>query len=213
MSKVRVHNFVVSLDGFATGEDQRQEAPFGSAQAQITPWFERSHTWRRALDSGGRGIGLDEAVAGSWEAGIGAEIMGRNKFGYQRGPWENLDWQGWWGDDPVFHTPCFILTHYPRPSIELKGGTTFHFLDTSPAEALDVAKKAAGDLDVRIGGGPTTVREFLDADLIDYLDVVIVPIVIGKGVRLWDGLERLEERFHVESVTMPSGATHVTFSR
>lgn len=213
MSKVRVHNFIVSLDGYATGENQRLEAPFGDAQAQLIPWFEASHTWRRELDSGGAGIGLDEAVAASWEVGIGAEIMGRNKFGPQRGPWENLDWQGWWGDNPVYHTPCFILTHYPRPSIELKGGTTFHFLDASPAEALAVAQEAAGGLDVRIGGGPSTLRAYLDADLIDYLDVVIVPIVIGRGIRLWDGLERLQERFNVQSLTMPSGATHVTFSR
>jgi dihydrofolate reductase len=213
MPKVRVHNLVLSLDGFAAGEGQRLEAPFGHAQDQFSPWFEASHSWRLAVDSGGQGIGLDEAVAGSWEVGIGAEIMGRNKFGPQRGPWENYEWQGWWGDNPVFHTPCFVLTHYPRPSIELKGGTTFHFLDASPAEALAVAKEAARGLDVRIGGGPSTVREFLEADLIDYLDVVIVPIVIGRGERLWDGLERLEERYHVESLTMPSGATHVTFSR
>jgi dihydrofolate reductase len=213
MSKVRVHNFIVSLDGYATGEHQRLEAPFGDAQDQLIPWFAASHTWRRELESGGAGIGLDEAVAASWEVGIGSEIMGRNKFGPQRGPWENLDWQGWWGDNPVYHTPCFILTHYPRPSIELKGGTTFHFLDASPAKALAVAQEAAGGLDVRIGGGPSTLRDFLAADLIDYLDVIIVPIVIGRGIRLWDGFERLEERFHVESLTMPSGATHVTFSR
>lgn len=213
MSRVRVHNFIVSLDGYATGENQRMDAPFGDAQAQLIPWFEASHTWRLSIDEGGGGIGLDEAVAASWEAGIGAEIMGRRKFGPQQGPWENLDWQGWWGDNPVYHTPCFILTHYPRPSIELKGGTTFHFLDASPAEALAKAQEAAGDLDVRIGGGPSTVRAYLEADLIDYLDVIVVPVVIGRGIRLWDGLERLEERFNLQSLTMPSGATHVTFSR
>jgi dihydrofolate reductase len=213
MSTVRVHNFIVSLDGYATGENQRLEAPFGDAQDQLIPWFEASHTWRRAVDLGGAGLGLDEAVAATWELGIGAEIMGRRKFGPQQGPWENLDWQGWWGDNPVYHTPCYILTHYPRPSIELEGGTTFHFLDASPAEALAVAQEAAGGLDVRIGGGPSTLREFLVADLVDYLDVVIVPVVIGRGIRLWDGLDQLEKRFHVESLTMPSGATHVTFSR
>jgi dihydrofolate reductase len=117
------------------------------------------------------------------------------------------------GDNPVFHTPCFILTHYPRLSVTLEGGTSFHFLDASPAEALAVAQEAAGGRDVRIGGGPSTLHEFLAADLIDYLDVVIVPIVIGRGLRLWDGFDRLEERFHVESDTMPSGATHVPFSR
>ena len=117
------------------------------------------------------------------------------------------------GREPGYHTPCFILTHYPRPSITLEGGTTFHFLDASPADALAVAREAAGDLDVRIGGGPSTLRAFLEADLVDYLDLVIIPIVIGGGIRMWEGLDRLEERFHVESLTMPSGATHVTLSR
>ena len=187
--------------------------PFGHAQDRFNPWFAATHTWRRDLPGPHGGGGLDEAVASTWEQGIGAEIMGRNKFGPQRGPWENLDWQGWWGDNPVYHTPCIILTHYPRPSITMKGGTTFQFLDASPADALAVAREAAGDLDVRIGGGPTTVREFLAADLIDYLDLVIIPIVIGRGIRMWDGLDRLEERFKVESMTMPSGATHVTLSR
>jgi dihydrofolate reductase len=213
MSKVRVHNFIVSLDGYATGEGQRREAPFGHAQDRFEPWFAATHTWRSELGwPGGKGD-LAEAVAATWELGIGAEIMGRNKFGPQRGPWADHDWRGWWGENPVFHTPCFILTHYPRPTIELEGGTSFRFLDASPSEALAVAQEAAGGLDVRIGGGPSTVREFLAADLIDYLHVVIVPIVIGSGVRLWDGLDRLEERFQVESITMPSGATHVTFSR
>jgi len=213
MSKVRVHNFVVTLDGYSTGEGQSREAPFGHAQDRFSTWFATTHTWRRdPVGPAGSG-GLEEAVAGTWEQGIGAEIMGRNKFGPQRGPWENHDWRGWWGENPVFRTPCYILTHYPRPSIELEGGTTFHFLDASPTEALAVAQVAAGGLDVRIGGGPSTVREFLAADLIDYLDLVIVPIVIGRGIRLWDGLDRLEERFHVESLTMPSGATHMTLSR
>jgi dihydrofolate reductase len=213
MSKVRVHNFVVTLDGYSTGEGQSLEAPFGHAQDRFNPWFGATHTWRQELGGAPGSGGFEEAVASTWEQGIGAEIMGRNKFGPQRGPWENHDWRGWWGENPVYHTPCFILTHYPRPSITLEGGTTFHFLDATPAEALAAAREAAGDLDVRIGGGPSTLRAFLEADLVDYLDLVIIPIVIGGGIRLWEGLDRLEERFHVESLTMPSGATHVTLSR
>ncbi len=139
--------------------------------------------------------------------------MGRNKFGPQRGPWEDEDWRGWWGDEPPFHTPVFVLTHHPRPSIEMAGGTTFHFLTAEPAQALAAAREAAGGLDVRIGGGPSTVREFLAADLIDHLHLVVVPVVLGRGVRLWDGLEGVEERFDVESVASPSGVTHVTFAR
>jgi dihydrofolate reductase len=155
----------------------------------------------------------DESFANDWRPGIGAEIMGRNKFGPQRGPWADEEWKGWWGDDPVFHTPVFVLTHHPRSSIEMKGGTTFHFIEASPAAALEVARKAAGGLDVRIGGGPSTVRQFLAADLIDHMHIVIVPIVLGRGERLWDGLEAVERRFDVEAVSTRSGVTHLTFTR
>ena len=163
-------------------------------------------------DPGGS-TGVDDNFASNWSPGIGAEIMGRNKFGPQRGPWADEAWKGWWGDDPPFHTPVFVLTHYPRPSIEMMGGTTFHFIDASPAEALAVARTAAGELDIRVGGGPSTVRQFLAADLIDYMHVVIVPIVLGRGERLWDGLEELEGRFDVESVSSPSGVTHLILTR
>ena len=139
--------------------------------------------------------------------------MGRNKFGPQRGPWLDEEWKGWWGDDPPFHTPVFILTHHPRPPVEMDGGTTFHFLNADPVQALETAKKAAGGLDVRIGGGPSTVRQFLAADLVDYLHVVIVPIVLGRGERFWDDLESLEDRFSIQSVSSPSGVTHFTFDR
>ncbi|MBO4269920.1 dihydrofolate reductase family protein, partial [Microbispora triticiradicis] len=120
---------------------------------------------------------------------------------------------GWWGPNPPFHTPVFVLTHHPRPSVEMEGGTTFHFVDATPEEALRQAREAAGGLDVRIGGGPSTVRQFLAADLVDHMHVAVVPIVLGRGERLWDGLEELEKRFHVESVSTPSGVTHVTFTR
>jgi dihydrofolate reductase len=139
--------------------------------------------------------------------------MGRNKFGPQRGPWADDDWKGWWGDDPVFHTPLIVLTHHPRPKIEMEGGTTFCFLDAGPSEALDVAREVAGGQDVRIGGGPSTIRQFLAADLIDHMHVAIVPIVLGRGERLWDGLEELERRFDVEQVSSPSGVTHLTLTR
>jgi dihydrofolate reductase len=213
MSLVRVHNFAVSLDGFGTGEGQSLDAPFGHADGRLMEWFFATRTFRAMHGEPGGSTGVDEAFASSWGAGIGAEIMGRNKFGPQRGPWADQEWKGWWGDDPVFHTPVFVLTHHPRPSIEMEGGTTFHFIDASPQSALQAAREAAGGLDIRIGGGPSTIRQFLDADLIDHLHVVVVPIVLGRGVRLWDGLEGLEERFHAESVTAPSGVTHMTFTR
>lgn len=213
MSEVRVHNFAVSLDGFGTGEGQSLESPFGHAHGRLMEWFFATRTFRQMHGESGGGTGADDAIAGNWGQGVGAEIMGRNKFGPQRGPWAGEEWKGWWGDEPPFRTPVFVLTHHPRPSIEMKGGTTFHFIDASPAEALAAAREAAGGLDVRIGGGPSTVRQFLAADLIDHMHIVLVPIVLGRGERLWDGSEGLEQRFNVESVTTPGGVTHLTFTR
>jgi dihydrofolate reductase len=212
MSQVRVHNFAVSLDGFGAGEGQTLEAPFGHAQGRLMQWFFGTRTFQAMQGKSGGGAGVDEALAGQWGPGIGAEIMGRNKFGPQRGPWTDEEWKGWWGDNPVFHTPVFVLTHHPRPTLEMEGGTTFHFVDAGPAEALAMAREAADGLDVRIGGGVDTVRQFLAADLIDHLHIALVPIVLGRGERLWDGLEGLDERFTIESVTTPSGVTHLTFT-
>jgi hypothetical protein len=141
MSQVRVHNFTVSLDGFGTGEGQSLDAPFGHATGRLMEWLFATRTFHAMHDETGGDTGVDEAFASNWGPGIGAEIMGRNKFGPQRGPWEDDEWKGWWGDNPVFHTPVFVLTHYPRPSIELDGGTTFHFIDASPAEALALQRE------------------------------------------------------------------------
>ncbi|MCX4792045.1 MULTISPECIES: dihydrofolate reductase family protein [unclassified Streptomyces] len=213
MSRVRVHNFSISIDGFATGEGQSLDAPFGHAGTRLHEWFFPTRTFQQMLGKPDGSTGVDDAIAGTWDVGIGAEIMGRNKFGPQRGPWQNDDWNGWWGPNPPFHAPVFVLTHHPRPSVEMEGGTTFHFIDATPQEALRQAREAAGGLDVRIGGGPTTIREFLVEDLIDHLHIAVVPIVLGRGERLWDGLEGLEKRFQAESVTTPSGVTHMTFTR
>jgi dihydrofolate reductase len=138
--------------------------------------------------------------------------MGAGKFG-PPGWQDDADWKGWWGPNPPFHTPTFVLTHRPRPSIEMEGDTTFHFLNATPAEALDTAREAAVGQDVRIGGGPTVVRDFLAAGLVDHMHVVQVPILLGRGVRLWDGLEGLEAGYEIEAVSTPSGVTHLTFDR
>ena len=210
---VKVQNFMLSSDGFGSGEGQSLERPFGHADpGKLASWAGATASWPNRTDAGGS-RGLDDYFTRDFSNNIGVEIMGRNKFGYQRGPWENEDWKGWWGDVPPFHTPVFVLTHHPRPSIEMEGGTVFHFVDASPSDALDLAREAAGDLDVRIGGGPTVVRDFLAADLIDTLHVVQVPILLGRGVRLWDGLEGLEQQYDVEAVSTPSGVTHLTFTR
>jgi dihydrofolate reductase len=213
VSRVRVHNFSVSLDGYATGEGQSLEAPFGHAGSRLHQWFFGTQAFTSMQGKPGGHTGADNALASTWGEGIGAEIMGRGKFGPQHGPWDDHEWAGWWGPNPPFHTPVFVLTHHPRPDLTMEGGTTFHFLDADPEQALARASEAAGGLDVRIGGGPTTVRAFLAAGLVDHLHVVIVPILLGRGVNLWDGLEGLEQRYDVESVTTPSGVTHVTFTR
>ena len=207
MPRARVHNFSISLDGFGTGEGLSQDTPFGHAGQRLHEWMFATRWW----DPGGSG-GVDDAFAQQHGAGIGAEIMGAGKFG-PPGWHEDSGWKGWWGPIPPFHTPVFVLTHHPRSSIEMEGGTTFHFLDASPVEALETARNAADGRDVRIGGGPTVVRDFLAAGLVDHLHAVVVPILLGRGVRLWQGLEGLEEDYQVETTSSPSGVTHVTFTR
>lgn len=213
MSLARVHNFSISLDGFATGEGLSAEEPFGHAGQRLHKWM-FSTTWarRELLGQPGGTAGIDDAIARRHGAGIGAEIMGAGKFG-PPGWHDDPDWKGWWGPNPPFHTPTFVLTHHPRPPIEMEGGTTFHFLDRPPAAALEAAREAAGGLDVRIGGGPSVVRAFLAEGLIDHLHVVVVPILLGRGVSLWEGLEGLESGFDVEAASSPGGVTHVTFTR
>ena len=212
MSVARVQFFSISVDGFGTGEGLSREEPFGHAGDRLHEWMFRTRWWHEMMGEPGGSRGIDDAFVRLHNPGVGAEIMGAGKYGYP-GWHDNADWKGWWGGEPPFHTPVFVLTHQPRPSIEMEGGTTFHFLDTSPAGALEAARAAADGKDVRIGGGPTTIRNFLAAGLIDHLHVTVVPIVLGRGVRLWDGLESLENDFDVEATASPSGVTHLTFTR
>jgi len=212
MSLTRVQNFSISLDGFGTGEPQSRDAPFGHAGERLHEWLFATRWGREMFGLSGRTGGIDDAFARQFDSGIGAEIMGAGKFG-PPGWHEDPEWKGWWGPNPPFHTPTFVLTHRPRPSLEMEGGTTFHFLDASPAEALETARAAADGQDVRIGGGATVIRDFLGAGLVDHMHVVVVPILLGRGVRLWDGLEGLEQGYDVEATSSPSGVTHVTFTR
>ncbi|MCA0294493.1 MAG: dihydrofolate reductase family protein [Actinobacteria bacterium] len=212
MSLLRVHNFAISLDGFGTGEPQSREAPFGHAGQRLHEWMIATRWAGEMFGRGDGTTGVDDAFASQHGQGIGAEIMGSNKFGYP-GWQDDPEWTGWWGPNPPFHTPVFVLTHRPRPVLEMDGDNVFHFLDATPAEALRVAREAAGELDVRLGGGVTVVRDFLAAGLVDHLHLVVVPIVLGRGVRLWDGLEGLERDYQVESVPSPSGVVHLTFTR
>lgn len=212
MPRTRVHNFSISLDGFATGEGLSAEAPFGHAGQRLHEWMFATRFGHEMQGQPGGSAGVDDSFAERFLPGIGAEIMGAGKFG-PPGWQDDPEWRGWWGANPPFHTPTFILTHRPRPSIEMDGGTTFHFLDASPQEALATAQQAAEGLDVRIGGGPSVVRDFVKAGLVDHLHLVQVPIVLGRGVRVWDGLEGIESEYDVEAVSSPSGVTHLVLIR
>jgi dihydrofolate reductase len=207
MSRVRVHNFSISLDGFGAGEPQSAETPFGHAGERLHEWMFGTRYWGE-----GGGVGMDDSFAARNSVGIGAEIMGANKFG-PPGWQDDPDWKGWWGPNPPFHSPTYVLTHRPRPPLEMEGGTTFHFLSTSPEDAVAIAREGAGDLDIRLGGGATVIRDFVTAGLVDYLHLVQTPIVLGRGTRIWDGLEALEDTYDIEAVSSPSGVTHLTFAR
>ncbi|WP_053705338.1 dihydrofolate reductase family protein [Streptomyces sp. WM6368] len=209
---LRVQNFAVSRDGFGAGEHQSLARPFGDADpGALFAWAGATASWPHRTDPGGS-RGLDDYFTRDFAHHIGAEIMGRNKFGPQRGPWADHDWCGWWGEEPPFHTPVFVMTHHTRPSFTLSD-TTFHFVDADPATVLGMAREAAQGKDVRLGGGATTIRAFLDADLVDTLHVAVAPVEFGSGVRLWASPDELLDRFHLDVVPSASGVTHHLFWR
>ena len=212
MSLARVQFFSVSLDGFGTGEGQSLETPFGHAGERLHEWMFVTRWWHEVVGEPGGSRGIDNALLRLHDQGIGAEIMGAGKFG-PPGWHGDPDWKGWWGDNPPFHTPVFVMTHHPRASLEMDGGTTFHFVDAPPAEVLATARDAAGGQDVRIGGGATVIREFVASRLIDHMHIAVVPVLLGRGARLWDGMEGLEKDYAIEATSSPSGVTHVMFTR
>lgn len=205
----------ISLDGFATTTDATPENPFGSDWGRLVDAYTSTRTFRERVlhDTSGEGTsGVDDKYAAAYFEGVGAEIMGAGMFGFHTFP-DDPDWKGWWGDEPPFRVPVFVLTHTPRPALTMAGGTTFHFVTGTPEEVLEQALSAAGDEDVRIGGGPTVVRDYLRAGLVDRLHVAITPILLGSGIRLWDDLRGLESGYTVTSETAESGVIHVTFRR
>lgn len=205
----------ISLDGFATTTDQKPENPFGADWSRLVAAYVATRTFRERVlhDTSGDGTtGVDDDYAKAYFAELGAEIMGAGMFGLHNFP-NDPDWKGWWGEEPPFRIPVFVLTHDPRPSIEMAGGTTFHFLSATPAEALERALEVADGKDVRIGGGPSVVRDFLKAGLVDQLHVAIAPILLGRGIRLWDDLRGWEAGYQVIADTAESGTIHLTFRR
>ena len=211
---VRV-DLMISLDGFATTTDQTPDLPFGADWPRLVAAYVATRTFRERVfhDTSGAGTtDVDDRYAQEYFANIGAEIMGAGMFGLHNFP-DDPDWRGWWGDEPPFHVPVFVLTHKPRPSLPMAGGTAFHFRDTDIEDALRQATLAANGRDVRIGGGPSVVRAFLKAGLVDRLHVAITPILLGRGIRLWDDLRGLELGYTVSAETAPSGTIHLTFQR
>jgi len=205
----------ISLDGVASPTDPTPEKPMGADWEWLTAAYTATRTFRARVlgDTSGAGTtGLDEAYAAAYFEGVGAEIMGAGMFGLHTFP-DDPNWTGWWGDEPPFQVPVFVLTHAPRPAVRMANGTSFEFLSVTPAEALERARAAADGHDVRIGGGTGVVRDFLLAGLVDHLHVSIAPIVLGRGTRLWDDLRMLGSDFTVTSETSESGTIHVTFRR
>ena len=214
MSRVRVASFTISLDGFGAGPDQSLEHPLGVGGTDLHGWLWPTRTFQRMLFGKDEGsTGPDDGFAARGFENLGAWILGRNMFSPSRGPWADLEWKGWWEDDPPYHVPVFILTHHARPSIEMAGGTTFHFVTGGIHEALERARSAAGGKDVRIGGGANTIQQYLRARLVDELHVAISPVLLGRGERLFAGVDMRGLGYAVAEVVGTEKATHVVLRR
>ena len=214
MSKLRVNAFTISLDGFGAGPDQSLEAPLGVGAEALHQWFVPTRTFQRTVlgkQDGRTGVDDDFAVR-SFE-NVGAWIMGRNMFGPVRGPWPDESWRGWWGENPPYHVPVFVLTHHPRPPLEMEGGTVFHFVTDGFASALERARAAAGKRDIRIGGGVATIRHYLSAGLVDEMHLAISPVLLGRGEHLLAGIDMRALGFRVAEHVPTEAATHVVLSR
>ena len=203
MGAVRFH-ITMTLDGYVAGPDQSREHPLGVGAETIHDWAFATRSMREAHGMTGGEASLDDERAASWSRNIGAHIMGRNMFGPVRGDWGDEEWRGWWGDDPPFHAPVFVLTHYPREPLEMEGGTTFHFVVEGIESALARAREAAGDKDVAISGGASTAQQYLRAGLVDEMEIHVVPLLLGGGERLFEGVDGALEPFEcVELVSSP----------
>jgi dihydrofolate reductase len=213
MPKVRVAGFGVSLDGFGAGVDQSLNDPLGKRGPEIFQWFFHTKTFRAMHGQEGGSVDVDDVFARRSMENFGAFILGRNMFGPVRGAWQDRSWKGWWGDDPPYHAPTFVLTHYAQEPMVMAGGTTFYFVTGGIQEALKLAKQAAGDKDVKIGGGVSTVRQYLQAGLIDSLHFALAPVVLGQGEALFAGLNLPALGFSVTERKATQHATHVVLEK
>ena len=213
MSKLRVNCFGISLDGFSAGPNQDLSNPLGIGGINLMQWFFPTRVFKKMHGDGDGTTGIDNDFAERGLDRIGAWILGRNMFGPIRGEWPDDKWKGWWGDNPPYHTQVFVLTHYPRASVPMDGDTTFHFVTDGIHAALQRAREAAGELDVRLGGGPSTIRQYLQAGLVDQLHLAVSPVVLGSGENLFAGIDLLKLGYKcTEHVTSPA-ALHVVLTK
>src|SRR5215472_3283619 len=210
MPKLRVCSFSISLDGFGAGPQQSLEHPLGVGGRELHEWAFATRTFRRLHGQEGGDTGVDDDFAARGFHNAGAWIIGRNMFGPVRGPWPDHSWRGWWGENPPYHVPVFVLTHHARPALHMQGGTIFHFVTGGIREALAQARAAAGDQDVRLGGGVATVREYLEARLVDELHLAVAPVLLGRGEELFHGLDLPQLVYQRRQQVATPRATHVT---
>lgn len=213
MSKVKVAGFSVSIDGFGAGPEQSLADPLGVGGLSLMQWVFPTRTFQRMHGSGDGEVGIDDDFAARSFTHVGAWILGRNMFGPVRGPWPDASWKGWWGDEPPYHVPVFVLTHHAREPIEMQGGTTFHFITDGIHAALDAAKKAAGERDVRIGGGVETVRQYIQAGRVDEVHLALSPTLLGRGEALLPGIDLMALGFRCTEHVASPHAMHVVMSK
>jgi dihydrofolate reductase len=213
MTKVRVHNFSISVDGYGAGPNQDLNNPIGAGGRALHQWFVPTQTFQRMIGNDGGETGVDNNFASRGFVNAGAWILGRNMFGPVRGPWPDDTWKGWWGENPPFHAPVFVLTHHPRPSIPMEGGAVFHFVADGIGAALTRATEAAKGRDVQIGGGVETIRQYLRAALIDEMHLAISPVMLGSGENLFNGIDTLKLGYQCTEHVATANATHIVLTR
>ena len=210
MSKLVVRSFSISIDGYGAGPDQDLQNPLGVGGPELFDWFVHTRTWQQMHGGESGETGVDDEIAARGFEGIGAWILGRNMFGPVRGPWPDDSWKGWWGDEPPYHTPVFVLTHHPRSPLPMKGGTEFRFVTGGIEDALEQARRAAAGRDIRVGGGVSTIRQYLRASLIDELHLAISPVLLGRGEHLLSGIDLRSLGYEcVEHTASGRAAAHV----
>ena len=209
MSRLRVNSFALSIDGYGAGPRQDLEHPLGVNGFDVMGWFVHTRVWREMQGEPDGETGIDNDVAAQGFAGLGAWILGRNMFGPIRGPWPDENWRGWWGEDPPYHVPVFVLTHHARPPLRMAGGTEFRFVTDGIHAALAQARAAANGRDIRVGGGVSTVRQYLQAGLIDELHVAVSPVLLGTGEHLWHGVDLRALGYECTEQRAGERATHI----